>query len=55
MDLRECIKDNILVFDGAMGTMLQDIGVKLGENMEKLNMTEGDKIVEIHKKYERRL
>ena len=51
MDVRECIKDNILVFDGAMGTMLQDIGVKLGENMEKLNMTEGDKIVEIHKKY----
>lgn len=51
MDVRECIKDNILVFDGAMGTMLQALGVKLGENMEKLNITEEDKIVEIHKKY----
>lgn len=51
MDVRECLKNNILVLDGAMGTMLQDLGVKLGENMEKLNMTEEEKIVEIHKKY----
>ena len=35
--LKEYIKDNILVFDGAMGTMLQKTGLKLGENPEVLN------------------
>ncbi len=27
MDVREYIKDNILIFDGAMGTMLQQKGL----------------------------
>ncbi|MGL4569826.1 MAG: homocysteine S-methyltransferase family protein [Clostridium sp.] len=51
MDVREYVKENIVVFDGAMGTMLQDLGVKLGENMEKLNITESEKIRDIHKEY----
>ncbi|MEG1481538.1 homocysteine S-methyltransferase family protein [Clostridium sp.] len=51
MDVREYVKENIVVFDGAMGTMLQDLGVKLGENMEKLNITESEKIRDIHKQY----
>ena len=38
MEIRELIKDNILVFDGAMGTMLQKNGLKLGENPEVLNI-----------------
>mgnify|MGYP002516708009 CR=1 FL=1 len=34
MDVREYIKNNILLFDGAMGTMLKDKGLKIGENQE---------------------
>jgi len=49
--IKEYIKDNILVFDGAMGTMLQKKGLKLGENPETLNITEPSIIEEIHKEY----
>lgn len=49
--LKEYIKDNILIFDGAMGTMLQKKGLKLGENPELLNIKEPDIIEEIHKEY----
>ncbi len=51
MDLKEFINNNILVIDGAMGTMLQKKGLKLGENPELLNITEKDIIREIHKEY----
>ncbi|OOM76775.1 methionine synthase [Clostridium sp. BL-8] len=51
VELKEYIKDNILIFDGAMGTMLQKKGLKLGENPELLNIKEPDIIEEIHKEY----
>lgn len=51
MNLREFIKDNILVFDGAMGTMLQKKGLKLGENPEVFNIEEKVIIEEIHREY----
>ena len=51
MGLKEYIKDNILIFDGAMGTMLQKKGLKLGENPEVLNMKEPAIIEEIHREY----
>ncbi|WP_459482414.1 homocysteine S-methyltransferase family protein [Clostridium saccharoperbutylacetonicum] len=51
MGLKEIIKDNILIFDGAMGTMLQRKGLKLGENPEILNIKEPHIIEEIHKEY----
>ena len=51
MGLKEYIKDNILIFDGAMGTMLQKKGLKLGENPEVLNIKEPSIIEEIHKEY----
>ncbi|MGG7076791.1 homocysteine S-methyltransferase family protein [Clostridium sardiniense] len=51
MNVREYIKDNILVFDGAMGTMLQNSGLKLGENPEIFNITHGEEIIKIHKDY----
>lgn len=51
MGLKEYIKDNILVFDGAMGTMLQKKGLKLGENPEVLNIKEPAIIEEIHREY----
>ena len=51
MEVKELIKDNILVFDGAMGTMLQKNGLKLGENPEVLNIREREIIKKIHKEY----
>lgn len=51
MGLKEYIKDNILIFDGAMGTMLQKKGLKLGENPEVLNLNEPVIIEEIHREY----
>lgn len=51
MDVREFIKDNILLFDGAMGTMLQKKGLKIGENPEVFGLKNPDKLMEIHKEY----
>lgn len=51
MNVREYIKDNILVCDGAMGTMLQNSGLKLGEYPETFNITNGEEIIKIHKDY----
>ena len=43
MEVKKYIEDNILVFDGAMGTMLQNKGLKLGEHPDVLNITEKEK------------
>lgn len=51
VDIREKLKDGILIFDGAMGTMLQDRGLKLGDLPEALNITSPETVVEIHKTY----
>ncbi|MGB5823987.1 MAG: homocysteine S-methyltransferase family protein [Proteocatella sp.] len=51
MDIREYIKNNILVFDGAMGTRLQQKGLMPGDLPECLNLTHPDIILEIHKEY----
>ena len=51
MDVREYIKNNILIFDGAMGTMLQQKGLKLGENPEIFGLQNPNKLMEIHKSY----
>lgn len=51
MNFNEYIKKNIVIFDGAMGTMLQKKGLELGQVPETLNIAERDKIIEIHKEY----
>jgi 5-methyltetrahydrofolate--homocysteine methyltransferase len=51
LDVREYLKNRILIFDGAMGTMLQQSGLKTGELPEVLNIKESSKITEIHKEY----
>lgn len=51
MDFRKYIEENILIFDGAMGTQLQKKGLKLGEVPETLNITAREIIIEIHKEY----
>ena len=46
------LKSNQFVFlDGGMGTMLQARGLKAGETPELLNLTNSDKITEIHSEY----
>ena len=49
--VKELINKELILFDGAMGTMLQKNGLKLGENPEKLNFSHEDMIIKIHKSY----
>ena len=51
MDDVEFTKDNILVFDGAMGTMLFKRGLSWSEGLEKFNIEKADIIKEIHEEY----
>ncbi len=51
MEIKEYLKDNILIFDGAMGTMLQNEGLPIGDNPEVFGMKNPDKLLKIHKKY----
>ncbi len=44
-------ENNFLIFDGAMGTMLQKGLLKAGELPELLNITNPGEIINIHKKY----
>ena len=45
----ERIKDGIVLFDGAMGTMLYDKGVFINQCFENINLTDPDKVLEIHR------
>ena len=51
MEIKEYLRDNILIFDGAMGTMLQNEGLPIGDNPEVFGMKNPDKLLKIHKKY----
>lgn len=51
MGIKEKLKEGILIFDGAMGTMLQSSGLQLGELPEMLNITDSKIIIQIHKAY----
>ena len=51
MEIKEYIKDNLLIFDGAMGTMLQKEGLPIGDNPEIFGLKNPDKLLKIHKKY----
>lgn len=45
------LKEKFLYFDGAMGTMLQNSGLKVGELPEELSITKPEIIYNIHKDY----
>ncbi|MBQ7686408.1 MAG: methionine synthase [Bacteroidaceae bacterium] len=49
MTLHEAIKHNILILDGAMGTMLQRQGFK--GNFDQLNLTHPEVVREVHRQY----
>ena len=52
MTFRELLKnDGYIVLDGAMGTMLQASGLKLGGLPEELNFTNPELIEDIHRQY----
>jgi len=47
----DVMKKDYIFLDGAMGTMLQAAGLKLGERPEILGITAPDVVIGIHKKY----
>ncbi len=51
MDIRRTMKERIILFDGAMGTMLQKAGIGLGELPESWNLLHPDTVIQIHKDY----
>lgn len=51
MNIREYIKDHVLVFDGAMGSLLQQKGLKTGDLPEALNITQPELIASVHRAY----
>ena len=51
MNLLEFLKENILILDGGMGTLLQEAGLKPGEYPEAWNLTHPEIIRGIHRAY----
>ena len=51
MNIIEKIKSGITYFDGGAGTLLQSWGLKAGEYPENWNITNPDKIIEMHRMY----
>ncbi len=52
MNVRKYLEENILLFDGGMGTLCAEIiPESIGNPCEKLNITHPDKISEIHRSY----
>jgi 5-methyltetrahydrofolate--homocysteine methyltransferase len=48
---RELLKKDYCIFDGAMGTMLQAAGMKMGETPEVLSITQPELLINIHEQY----
>jgi len=51
MNLLEKLGKELIIFDGAMGTMLQANGLKVGAIPEELNIEQKDIIIKIHSDY----
>lgn len=51
MDIQKLLQQGILIFDGAMGTMLQNNGLPTGELPEKYNITHPEVVRKIHTEY----
>lgn len=47
----EAIRSKALILDGAMGTMLQERGLKPGQSPEELNLTMPDVVAGVHRAY----
>ena len=53
MKFQEALYTKRLFFDGAMGTMLQEAGLKPGELPETWNLLHPEKVQAIHRAYVR--
>ncbi len=51
MDFKKLLEKDFVSLDGAMGTMLQARGLKMGETPEVLNIEKPEILTEIHKEY----
>jgi 5-methyltetrahydrofolate--homocysteine methyltransferase len=47
----QAIRERVLVLDGAMGTMLQERGLKPGQSPEELNLTLPEVVAGVHREY----
>jgi 5-methyltetrahydrofolate--homocysteine methyltransferase len=47
----DAIREQVLILDGAMGTMLQERGLKPGQSPEELNLTMPDVVASVHRDY----
>jgi 5-methyltetrahydrofolate--homocysteine methyltransferase len=47
----EAIQERVLILDGAMGTMLQERGLRPGQSPEELNLTMPDVVASVHREY----
>jgi 5-methyltetrahydrofolate--homocysteine methyltransferase len=47
----QAMYERVLVLDGAMGTMLQERGLKPGQSPEELNLTMPDVVAGVHREY----
>ena len=51
-DFRQLLQEKgVIVFDGAMGTILQDKDIPQGSPLEELNLTEPNKVADVHLSY----
>ena len=51
MDIREYMRENTVVLDGAMGSLLMERGLKPGERGERWNLSHPEEIVAVHRAY----
>ena len=51
MNIKDLLKNDFVILDGAMGTMLQQKGMKVGTVPETLNILKPEWIVDIHRQY----
>ncbi|WP_041262513.1 homocysteine S-methyltransferase family protein [Citrifermentans bemidjiense] len=51
MPFMQAVKERVLVLDGAMGTMLQERGLKPGQSPEEMNLTAADVVAGVHQAY----
>ena len=51
LDIRDVIGKEFLIFDGAIGTMLQQRGLKAGEAPEVFNIEKPNIVLDIHNRY----
>ncbi len=51
MNFLDFLKNNTVILDGGMGTLLQSLGLKAGELPENLNITNPSVITSIHRDY----